>query len=154
MSEEEEKKITLKRWLWLLLSAILTGAGTAAAVVLAATTLSPQTFNDAAHWNFLLTLKLAGVAFVIGALGGAANFLQHSPLSAVTLNLLAASVAVLSLLSGCTTPTVRVPLGKWVTVAGYGVFWVEAGSETPAETPRWKLAPAAGRNEAGKAVLP
>jgi hypothetical protein len=72
----------------------------------------------------------------------------------VPLALTIGSGIVLLFLMGCTTPTVRVPLGKWVTVAGYGVFWVEAGSETPAETPRWKLAPAAGRNEAGKAVLP
>jgi len=130
----DEQKITLKRWLWLLLSSILTGAGTSAAVVLAATTLSPQTFNDAAHWNFLLTLKLAGVAFVIGALGGAANFLQHSPLSGVTLSLLAACLFMTSCAS------FHIPIG---TDEKYGSVDVTTRYNPPPSLSAWADAPRA-----------
>ena len=169
----EEQQITFKRWLWLLLSSILTGAGTSLAVATAAMTLSPQTFNDASHWNFLLIAKLAGIAFSVGALGGAANYLAHSPLSSVKVNLLLACFGLLWL-TGCAS--FHIPIGadeKYGSVdvtARYNpppsfTAWADAPKALPLTAPDWKSvrlsltsalnkpAPASGRNGSFKEVV-
>lgn len=92
---------TLKGWLWGLLSAVLTGAGTSLAVVVTATTVSPQTFNTGSAWNLALIGKMALVAFLVGAGGGLANYLQKSPLSSVKAPLWIAGALALSQLCGC-----------------------------------------------------
>lgn len=73
-------KQKLKVWGWGLVSALVSGAGSGATIVAGAMTLSSQTFNVDSDYNLGLTLKLFGIASVVGAVIGLANYLKQSPL--------------------------------------------------------------------------